>query len=348
VDKDAYAQAVCKEIENKAKRFGQQTIDTIYFGGGTPTLMSTLQIKKIMHMVRGSFDVTADAEITMEGNPETINVRYLEEVQAVGINRLSMGVQSLQDKQLQIIGRIHTADRALMAIQAAVDAGLKNISVDLMLGLPEQTAKAVESDIKKLVNTPIKHLSAYELKLESGTPLKKQVENAEIVLPDEDEMVRIDTVVRRQLAEQGFQRYEISNYAKPNYQSKHNLKYWHNEEYLGIGCSAHSRMQNKRFANTNNLKQYIANSHNAESMTFMETISQDQAVVETIMLGLRLTEGLNTQHVYEKLGINLLKQFDAPIQRLISQKLMVLTDKQLTLTERGMDFQNTVLMEFMK
>lgn len=348
VDKATYAQAVCREIEYKRRLYQHQSINTIYFGGGTPTLMPACEIKRMMQSIKQTFHVSDNAEITMEGNPDTFDFDYLKAVQAVGVNRLSMGVQSLQDDQLKMIGRIHTAEQALKAIDIASKAGFKNISVDLMLGLPKQTAKTVSDDVKQLVNRPITHISAYELKLEPRTKLTQQVKDGRVVLPAEDEVVSIDTVVRKLLAEHGLIRYEISNYAKQGYQSQHNLKYWHNEEYLGVGCGAHSRMGNVRFANTIKLKDYIKNSDNEFGTTFSETITVEQSVIETIMLGLRLTKGLNVKHVKEKLGVDLLKQCEDPINRFQQQGLLKLKGTHLILTERGMDLQNTVLMSFME
>jgi len=269
-----YEAAVIRNL----KRYGLQ-YDTVYFGGGTPALFP-YQIGEIL----AAADFTEDAEITVECNPDSVDECALVYMKKSGVNRLSFGVQSFSIEELSALGRSHHPERAKAMIHRAAGLGFKNISADLMLGIPHQTEQSLSRTIEELVQLPITHVSAYILKIEPNTVFGKKPPE----LPDEDAQAALYLQTVNQLAQHGFAQYEISNFAKPGFESRHNLKYWRCEEYIGIGPAAHSYFGGKRFAVPRNLAQFLENEAQPEHPT---DESPDPAE-ERLMLGLRLTEGV--------------------------------------------------------
>ncbi len=274
---EAYTSAVIRNIKGK-----NISADTVYFGGGTPSLMTAEQIYSILSSVG---DISDDAEITMECNPCSVDEKYLSELLSAGVNRLSFGVQSLSDKELAALGRLHNSETAVDAIKSAYKAGFRNISADIMLATAYQTAETLAETIEKLSDLPINHVSAYMLKIELGTPYYSS-EKIHQLIPDEDETADMYLEAVLMLDKNGFAQYEISNFSQKGYESRHNLKYWRCEEYYGIGPSAHSFIDGERRACHSSIEDFISDEIQQE----YETDSNGGTSEERVMLGLRLTQ----------------------------------------------------------
>ena len=254
----AYVDAVCREIRAQAAFFGKRRVKTVFFGGGTPTLMTGGQVQAIMDTLCECFYIEETAEISMEGNPGTVTAESLAAYRAAGVNRLSLGVQSMDDGLLAAIGRIHTAAQAREAVAFARAAGFENINLDLMLGLPGQTAGQWEETLAAAIALGPEHLSCYSLILEEDTPLYAAAQAGTCApLPDEDALDAMDAITTRLTEEAGYHRYEVSNWARPGRECRHNIVYWECESYLGIGCAAHGEMDGTRFEHTADVEEYV-------------------------------------------------------------------------------------------
>jgi putative coproporphyrinogen dehydrogenase len=280
----SYVDAVLRNIRHYSDR--SRIVDTVYFGGGTPSLLDSEQIAEIMDDIGGSFFIDENAEVTLEANPSTLNPDKLAGLRNAGVNRLSIGVQSMVESELKFLGRNHSAERAEKSILDANSAGFENISCDLMIALPEQTAENIEYSVNRLSSLPIQHISAYILKTEEGTPF--DCEDIKKHLPDDDETADIYLKTVGLLEKNGFMQYEVSNFAKSGYESRHNCKYWKCEDYIGIGPSAHSCYKGQRFAVERDLNGFIS----AKIQPVYVTESNPCGFEETAMLRLRLKEGL--------------------------------------------------------
>lgn len=310
-----YKNAVLRNISRYPEQF-----DTVYFGGGTPALI----YDKYREILRG-INYTENAEITVECNPDSADENMLCELKRAGINRISFGVQSLNGAELSALGRTHGAEIAKNAIILAHETGFENISADLMLGIPRQTAKSLKETIDELCSLPITHVSAYLLKIEPNTVFGKKPPE----IPDEDFQAELYLLAVEQLEKRGFRQYEISNFAKNGFESRHNLKYWRAEEYLGIGPAAHSYYNGKRFAVPRNLAKFTENEQQIEEITD-ENPDKDE---EKILLGLRLCEGVTVED-NERLKKRL---------RLIPREYYTLENGRLSLTPRGFLLSNEII-----
>lgn len=280
---EAYTDTVCRNLKAYAAAV---CVDTIYFGGGTPSLLSSEQLGRILSVAAACFSVATDAEVTLEANPATLTKTSLRQLHEIGVNRLSVGVQSLDDNVLSQLGRLHTAAQAVQTIEDAAQVGFSNLSCDLMLATPGQTAQNLKETIEKMTALPIQHISAYLLKIEPGTPFA--ISHIDRQCPDEDTAAEFYLQAVEQLERFGFLQYEISNFAKPGFQSRHNCKYWRCEPYLGIGPSAHSCWNGKRFFVPPSLPEFL-------DAPVQQTKLEDESpgtLEECIMLGMRLTEGV--------------------------------------------------------
>ena len=308
-DMEDYVRALCEELKLRSKQFGgEYSLATIYFGGGTPSCLETGLITRIMLAIKENFKIKKTAEISIECNPESLTREKLEEYKLNGINRLSIGVQSFSNGVLAFIGRSHTAKMAKDAIIMAQKMGFENISVDMMLGLPAQNDYDVSQMAKWLAKHNIKHISAYSLILEDGTPMKKLVDEGRLTVPTDDETVDMYNSVYAVLKKYGYVRYEVSNFALPDYECKHNIVYWTGKEYLGIGLASHSYMSGKRFCNTEDFDKYVSNLMDKKlAVESVETLSPVQKREEEIMLALRSNLGLDTYRLDRLYGGNFLK-----------------------------------------
>lgn len=290
----AYLDALCGEIDSYGAEghpyhadAREREVDTVYFGGGTPTLLEASQLARVMEAIRGVFRIREDTEITAECNPATADLAYFKALRATGFNRLSIGAQSMQQNELRLLGRLHSADDVRKTVADAREAGFENISVDLMFGIPDQTEDSLAITLDAILALSPDHVSLYGLQIEEGTYLHRHRDT--LHFPDEDtEGAMYEASVRR-LGEAGIYPYEISNFARTGFASRHNLRYWRRLDYLGLGVAAHSCMGDHRFSNTENLDAYLAGDRRDED----EIVSSHDVLCERVMLGMRLREGVD-------------------------------------------------------
>ena len=276
-------------------------VDTIYLGGGTPSTISEENIAVVMDCLRENFEVSPKAEITIECNPHSTTLEKLQLYKSLGINRVSFGVQSLSDEELKFLGRLHTAQEAKDKITLAQKAGLDNISADLIIGIKGQSEESLLQSAKDLIMSGVNHISSYMLQVEDGTPLQKMVNESPTLLPDDDECVRLYASLVSYLAKNGFEQYEVSNFAKDGKISHHNYKYWTGEEYVGFGLGAHSYINRIREGNATNFDDYFKG-----KKALREKIDRDKLIEEHIMLGLRCTAGISKGYL-KSLGYDITK-----------------------------------------
>ena len=359
----AYVEAAIKEIHWLGKSRGEinEPAQTVYFGGGTPSLLSIGQVKALLAAVNSSFGLTEDAEITLEANPGTLTFNYLQELRAIGVNRLSLGIQSFSDAELKQLGRIHTRAEALESILWAKQAGFENLSLDLIFGLPKQGIKAWEYNLQEAIKIHPEHLSLYNLIVEEGTPLAEYISKGEIPAPDEDIAADMYELTMDVLASTGYEQYEISSWAaSPEFESRHNKAYWQMTSYIGVGAAAAGFAENVRTLNTLTIPDYIRKISDQEStlpFPFSEANTERNIVEnftqmqETMMLGLRLTrEGISQAEFYRRFGQEMMQIFPQEITRLLDKSLVEwvkLADGQhLRLTRRGRMLGKQAFMEF--
>lgn len=328
---------------------------SVYFGGGTPSLASDREIAGTMDIIRGTFSVRKDAEITIECNPGTLDSKRLLAFRDAGFNRLSIGLQSADNTLLKTLGRIHTWETFRKEYLEAGDAGFDNISIDLMYGLPGQTLSAWEDTLEKVTALRPQHLSAYSLIIEEGTPFWdryhedagiKKLGEKPLFLPDEDEEDRMLELLKTSLREIGMYRYEISNYALPGRESRHNTGYWKRREYAGFGLGASGQIKKTRYRNKTSLQDYLK-SVQEKSCTEEETIlTKQDEISETMILGLRMTEGIDLDRFGKNFAVRAEDLFANEIKDFCRLGLMELSDSRLRLTEKGFDVSNLVLCSF--
>lgn len=342
-----YIETVKKEIEYKAKTKYQ--ISTIYIGGGTPSFINEKHIADILKVIRDKFDVNKDAEITIEVNPGTVDKQKLETYKKAGINRLSIGLQSTNNRILKQIGRIHTYEQFLETYKLAKEAGFTNINVDLMLALPNQTLEDIQESVENVIKLKPTHISVYSLILEDGTALKKKVDDNVLTLPDDELERKMYWSVKNILERSGYIHYEISNFAKAGYESRHNKDCWEQKEYIGIGLAAHSYLNRTRFSNICNLQDYINNIKNGEfekNITIHERQTIEDAKKEYMLLGLRKIEGVDIQEFKNRYIDNPIYVFHKELEKLVNEELVEIDLNKIRLTKKGLDLANLVWEEF--
>lgn len=342
----AYMDTLQKEIEEKAIAYKDWCVDTIFIGGGTPTSVPYETVVKMMDTVRAEFCLDKDCEITIECNPGTVTSEALKAYRAAGINRLSIGLQSADDELLKELGRIHTYEQFLETYTWARKAGFENINVDVMAGLPGQTLEQYEDTLKKVTELDIAHISAYSLIVEEGTPFFKLYEEDKLDLPDEETERQMYYRTKEILGAAGFNRYEISNYAKEGCECRHNVRYWRREDYLGLGLGASSCMENVRFKNTDWLDEYVMENKYMDKCEVQE-LSKEECMEEFMFLGLRMTEGVSKTKFADTFGVTMDKVYGPVLSKLKEQKLIAEEGDLVCLTEYGLDVSNRVWVEFL-
>ena len=324
------------------------SVKTIYIGGGTPSLIESKYIVQIMEEIKSNFELDENVEITIEVNPGTVTLDKLEDYNKAGINRLSIGLQSTHEHLLKEIGRIHTYLDFLDTFRFAREAGFENINVDLMIGLPNQTLAEVQDSIEEIVSMEPEHISVYSLILEEGTPLFKKVEEG-LELPDEELERKMYWTVKQILEANGYNHYEISNFAKQGYESKHNLDCWNQKEYIGFGVAAHSYTNGIRYSNIENLEQYIKNyeeDKTEENLVFHEKQDMEAMQKEYMLLGLRKIAGVSIQEFKIKFVANPVFLYHDKLEKLVNEDLVEIDGDQIKLTNKGLDLANIVWEEF--
>ena len=348
---EKYIKALEKEIKIKAEENKLLKINTIYIGGGTPSFIDSKHIVYIINAIKESFNVKENAEITIEVNPRTVTKNKLEDYIKCGINRISIGLQTTNNELLKQIGRIHTYEQFLETYNLIRMVGFNNINVDLMLALPNQTIKDLEDSLNKVIMLKPEHISVYSLILEEKTKLYDLVESGKLELLDESIERNMYWKVKNILEQNGYKHYEISNFAKQGYESKHNLDCWNQEEYLGMGVAAHSYLNNKRYSNTENLEQYINKLLDEEGIkNDIVTVHEEQTLEdkqkEYMLLGLRKIEGIKISDFKNKFVQNPIYIFRKELDKLVKEDLIQVEDNNIKLTKKGLDLANLVFEEF--
>lgn len=348
-----YLKALKAEINTYAAMLESRRFQSIFIGGGTPSLLPEGAVSSIISSIKAALTVESDCEITIECNPESITLPKLSEYLNCGVNRLSIGLQSADDAVLQTIGRIHNLDDFLIAYRSARKAGFKNINVDVIHGLPEQTEASYIDTLKLLCELKPEHISSYSLILDESTPLYTAVNNGCLALPDPESTADMEDAGMAFLEQNGYRRYEISNYSLPGRQCRHNLNYWDNGEYIGFGAAACSalRIDNKwiRFSNKPLLDEYINLALSGKpAIETTENIERYEEIFESIMLGLRKCAGLSRSAFKKRFGSDVCEIFAAQVSELMLDNMLVYDDERVFLTKRGLDFQNEVLLKFLQ
>jgi oxygen-independent coproporphyrinogen-3 oxidase len=330
-----------KALKREAKEYQGETIDTIFIGGGTPSLLAPAQLEEIALMCFDMFNVDRDYEFTVEANPGTLDDEKIKAMLCGGVNRISVGVQSFNDSELKAIGRIHDAETAYNTIWHLNKMGFSNINIDLMTALPNQTMQSLENTLKTAVKLPVSHISAYSLIIEDNTPLEREYSQGKILLPSDEEDREMYAYTVEFLEENGFKRYEISNFAHKGAQCRHNVKYWTGEEYIGLGAAAHSYDGNNRYYNTSDIEEYINGSGRK-----ITPLTRSDKISEFMITGLRMTEGISEKVFEERFGESIKNVYGEQLDKFVSLKLMEHKDGRYFLTDRGIDISNSVLCEF--
>lgn len=340
-DYDAYIDALINEMS----QYAGTAVDTVFIGGGTPTLLSSMQLKRLCGAVFKEFKLSGGFEFTVEANPGTIDSEKASVLLDMGVNRLSLGVQSFNDNELKAIGRIHDAKTAYDTVLAAKRAGFNNISIDLMTALPGQSMETLMNTLKVAAKLPLNHISAYSLIIEDGTPLAADYERGLLDIPDEDTDRDMYAAAKSFLESRGFYQYEISNYAMKGYESRHNIKYWECREYIGIGAAAHSYVDGVRYSNTSSLKEYMKGNFCGGER---DILSKDDMIFEFILMGMRMNRGISEAEFRLRFGADIRKMYGKLLERFKNGGFIENAGGYIRFTDKGRDVSNSVLCEFAK
>ncbi len=345
---EAYMEALLQEAAMRKEEIGKRSADTVYLGGGTPSGLPVSFLARLLEWLNEIFPFATGAEITMEMNPSDMSADYLSAVRALGVNRLSVGVQSFDDRLLAAIGRRHTAAEAKAAVKRAYRAGFRNISIDLMYELPDQSVRDFERSLLRAAHLPITHISVYSLILEEGTPFARLAEKGKLPRPTEEESFAMYRAMERVLPHYGFRRYEIASFARDGAVSKHNRKYWKLDEYLGLGPAASSRIGRTRMTNRPDLAAYLSALKNgALPPVDIEPLTREEEMEEYCFLHLRMREGIDKNEYTARYGESIEARYGAVIRDLKGKGLLKETEERIILTKRGVALGNTVFEEFL-
>ena len=332
-EQNRYIASLIEEIKEFSKH-NKKEIDSIYIGGGTPSIISVENIQKLIDCLKDNFYWNKKLEFTIEANPCSLTEEKLKFYKDRGVNRLSLGIQSLENDKLKAIGRRHDVQEAINKIKLA-GKYFDNLSCDMLIGLPNMDQEDFLKQIEWLASLNVKHISAYMLQVEEGTPLVKMIDNKEILLPDDDESVETYEKMANLLSKIGFERYEVSNFAQKGYESKHNFKYWTGEDYIGFGLGAHSYFEGKRFANSSNFNDYYV-----RKIAYVEDITPQMKIEEHIMLGLRCKAGISKKFLND-LGFDISKNEN--FQEFKNKQILIETDDKILLNENFYGVSNYII-----
>ena len=371
-----YVEALLREIRFFGERSSDYVVSTIYIGGGTPSWLDEALMAKIMEEITHRFLLAKDAEITIECNPGTVTERKFQTYKKIGINRLSIGLQSVNEKELQLLGRVHTFDQFLKTYELARKTGFTNINVDLMSSLPGQTPKTFANTLQQVIRLHPEHISAYSLIIEKGTPfyetykfdaVKQRAGMQTEFLPTEDEEYEIGKLTQVVLEKAGYHRYEVSNYAREGYACRHNIGYWRRTNYLGMGLGAASLLENIRYTNTSDLYHYIEESVDIKNVMVpvtlvnqttvsvpatnlsdtVDVIERNAQMEEFMFLGLRMTQGVLREDFERAFGMTIESVYGDVLQTLLQEGLLEKSEGRIFLTDRGMDLNSYVSSQFL-
>lgn len=344
--KEQYIEALLHEIKHWGAELKEQylSIRSVYIGGGTPSILKPELIQKILWQIQESFSDLSEAEISMEVNPGTLTKEKASKYRTAGINRLSIGLQSASDQDLKILGRVHNFSQFLTSYALARDVGFSNINIDLMSALPKQTVKEYEKGLLKVLKLKPEHISAYSLIIEEGTPFYKTYHNNSHLLPTEEEDRKMYEITKEILNVNGFKRYEISNYARPFYECRHNQVYWERGEYLGVGLGSSSFLNHIRYKNTDNITDYILNK---EKRVEENLLTKEDEMAEFMFLGLRQCEGITKNKFKKEFGVSVEEQFAETINKYKELGLLCTDAERIWLTDQGIDVSNIIFTDFL-
>lgn len=345
--KDSYMKALFSEIAGRADEYRKRPVSSVFIGGGTPSVVDCRYIAELTELLHGKFVFEDDAEVTIEVNPGTVDAYSLESYYRAGINRLSIGLQSARDEELQALGRIHDYGQFLETYRAAVAAGFHNISVDLMSDIPGQSMESLRETLRRVIRLEPKpqHISAYSLIVEEGTPFYEMQRRGELDIPDEDCDREMYEETKRILEEAGYERYEISNYALEGFRCRHNCGYWRRRDYIGFGIGAASLYENTRFKNGADLRKYMENPCGCREEE--TALSTEDCMEEFLFLGLRMTDGVGFDEFQKEFCVGLEEVYGEVIRKNIAEGLLCETGGRIALTDRGVDLSNYVFAQFL-
>lgn len=338
--------AIIREMEIRRDYLKDDFIQTIYFGGGTPSLLSAEQFQRIFETLFLIFKIKNDAEITFEANPDDLTPSFFESIHSLPFNRISIGIQSFDDDELKKINRRHTGNEAIAAFQNARNAGFRNISIDLIYGLPLQTKQSWEIQLQKAFELNPEHISVYGLTYEEGTPLHKLRELGRITSAADAEMIDMHLFMLQKMKMAGYEAYEISNFAKSGFRSQHNSAYWKMKPYLGLGPSAHSFDGESRCWNVSSIKNYNQAVFANEVFTESELLSTDEKYNEYVMVSLRTKEGVDMDYLQNNFEFKYVRNFELIAKKHINDKLLIINNKNICLTTKGILISNMIIEDF--
>ncbi len=348
---DKYFAALLKEIDiaSNDQYLRNLTFDTIYFGGGTPSLVKARNIALCLKRLREKFTIKKQPEISIELNPESVREKFLKKLKNEGINRVSLGAQDFTERGLKILGRVHSKDDIHVAVKKIKKSGIENLSLDLIFGIPGQNRKWLLKSLDEAISLGPKHLSCYELTLEEGTGLHKLKKTKSLKIPDEETLLELTVTLEEYLEERGLFQYEISNFSVPGYECKHNINYWLVKEYLGLGCGAVSYFNGKRRFNEKNLKKYLnAIGKGQLALKKIEILDREKAFREAFVIGLRLIKGIDTISFKRRFSIDPFQFYKSELSNMLKKGLLMIDQdgKNIRLTKRGRYISNYVLSHF--
>lgn len=346
-DQEVYIKALVREIEKEAPKYKNYIVDTIFFGGGTPSLLDPKQVSLLMKTLKGNYRVEKNAEITIECNPATADLEKLSYFRKKGINRISIGLQTADNKQLKCLGRIHSFEEFLDTYENARTAGFENINVDIMQAIPGQDIESCMDTVVKVVELGPEHISAYSLIVEEETPFFAM----DLELPTEEEEREMYYATRRYLKNQGYGQYEISNYAKEGYACKHNIAYWTGKDYAGFGIGAASYVKGVRFTNISDREMYVKNLLEDKTVDEIRSevhkLTKEEQMEEFMFLGLRMIRGVSEEDFKKRFGVTLKSKYEKVLEQHMKDYLISYQDKRYALTPRGIDVSNYVMADYL-
>lgn len=331
------------KLLDEAKEYEKESIDTVFIGGGTPSILSPKQLYALISELYKIFNIKKNSEFSIEANPKTVTKEKLSILKDLNVNRISLGVQSFVDSELSALGRVHNSHDAIKTAQLINDFSSFELNLDLMMAIPHQTKESLINSLDVATTLNPDHISCYSLIIEENTPLYHEYKNGVYEVMDDDVDRELYHKACEYLKEKGYSRYEISNFSKKGYECRHNLKYWNCDEYIGLGVSAHSYVENVRYYNTSDFNEYLCGNFHEKEKTILTT---DDKISEYIIMRLRLSDGIFEKDFFKRFNIDFGEKFEKQLTKLISAELIEHKDNKYFLTERGIDISNSVMCEF--
>ncbi len=343
---ESYVSGVKTELTRQAEKVKRGALETLFIGGGTPTVLEPGQLVQLIRHARTLFGFARGIEVSLEANPGSVSEADLIKLKNGGVNRISLGVQSFDDRELRVLGRCHTRSDAEKAIKAAQNTGIENISLDLMYGLPGQNTASWRRSLDVALSLGLKHLSLYQLTVEEGTPLEKFIDEGKLLLPGEDDIAEMDHLTDQVIRKTRLKQYEISNYAENGYECRHNVNYWLNKEYYSAGAGSVSYLSGLREKRISDAAEYVNLISEGRSVILeSEKLSAEASFRESVVMGLRMNRGVCLTELYSRYSIDLEEHYGSILTRLINLSLIILKEGRLQITDKGRPFANAIMSE---